>query len=102
MPRSLCMIDGEVVPLELATVSVLDRGFLYGDSVFETLRTYRGESFLLGRHIERLAQSAAVVGVAVPISTGALEEEVHATLRAAANDESYVRVTVTRGTGGPG
>jgi branched-chain amino acid aminotransferase len=96
------MIDGEVVPLERATVSVLDRGFLYGDAVFETLRSYDGRPFLLDRHLERLARSAATVGIPLPLPTTALEREVRSTLEAAGNADAYVRVTLTRGAGPPG
>jgi len=96
------MVDGEVVPLERATVGVLDRGFLYGDAVFETLRTYRGEPFELSSHIERLKRSAAILRIGLPVSTFVLEREVRDVLGAAGNEESYVRVTVTRGSGDPG
>src|SRR5690349_10707625 len=98
MSRALATIDGVTMPLESATVSVLDRGFLYGDSVFETLRTYSGAPFLLGRHLDRLARSAEIVGIA-GVSSDVLGGEVRRTLAAADNVESVVRVTVTRGDG---
>jgi len=96
------MIDGELTPPERATVGVLDRGFLYGDAVFETLRTYRGEPFLLDRHLERLARGATVLGIELPVSTDALAGEVRMTLGAAGEGECYVRITVTRGVASPG
>jgi branched-chain amino acid aminotransferase len=102
MARPSCAIDGELVPLEHASVGVLDRGFLYGDAVFETLRTYRGAPFLLDRHLERLARSASLVGIALPVSTDVMAREVQATLEAAGEGECYVRITVTRGAGSPG
>jgi branched-chain amino acid aminotransferase len=95
--HSTVMIDGQLVPQERAVVSVFDRGFLYGDSVFEALRTHRGKLSFLDAHLERLEQSAARVFIALPASRSALAEEVHATVRAHAADESYVRVMVTRG-----
>jgi len=95
----LATIDGKTVPIERATIGVLDRGFLYGDSVFETLRTYAGTPFLLGRHLQRLERSAAIVGIDPSAPIRVFEEEVLRTLAAAANDESYVRITVTRGSG---
>lgn len=61
-------IDGVLVPADRATVSVFDRGFLYGDSVFDTTRTYRGELFKLPQHIARLAESAGKMGFTLPIS----------------------------------
>jgi branched-chain amino acid aminotransferase len=96
------MIDGALVPAERAMVGVLDRGFLYGDAIFETFRTYDGEPFMLDRHLDRLARGASVVGIELPASTDALVREVRATLAAAGEGESYVRIAVTRGTASPG
>jgi branched-chain amino acid aminotransferase len=93
------MIDGELRPPGEWRVSVFDRGFLYGDSVFETLRTYHGVPFELGVHMDRLARSAALVFIDLPVPRAALEAEVLAALRSAQNPESYVRVMVTRGQG---
>ncbi len=95
----IAMIDGVLSPLERATVGVEDRGFLYGDSVFETLRTYDGHPFALDEHIERLARSAALVHIPLPIGKSSLVSEVLAAIGAAGNPESYVRVMVTRGSG---
>ena len=96
----IAMIDGVLMPLQRATVSVLDRGFLYGDSVFETLRTYGGQPFQLGEHLARLARSAALVHIDVPVSSVELATEVTSAVRSAArNPESYVRIMLTRGTG---
>jgi branched-chain amino acid aminotransferase len=96
------MIDGELRPPEAWHVSVFDRGFLYGDSVFETLRTYRSVPFELGVHMDRLARSAALVFIDLPVPRATLEAEVLAALRAGQNPESYVRVMVTRGQGAMG
>jgi branched-chain amino acid aminotransferase len=98
----IASIDGVLHAPEDAKVSVYDRGFLYGDSVFETIRTYGGEPFTLGEHLARLAQSAARIGIAMPIAAADLAIEVRRAVRAARNDESYVRVTITRGKGPPG
>jgi branched-chain amino acid aminotransferase len=92
-------IDGVLHAPEEARVSVYDRGFLYGDSVFETIRTYGGEPFALGEHLARLGRSALKIGFELPISATDLALEVRRAVRAARNDESYVRVTVTRGSG---
>jgi branched-chain amino acid aminotransferase len=95
-------IDGVIHAPGDARVSVYDRGFLYGDSVFETIRTYGGEPFALGEHLARLAGSAAKIGITMPIGPADLALEVRRAVRAARNDESYIRVTVTRGTGALG
>jgi branched-chain amino acid aminotransferase len=95
----IAVVDGIVAPLAEATVSVLDRGFLYGDSVFETLRTYRGVPFALDRHLARLERSAALAYIELPLSIPELAREVHEAVRTAGNAESYVRVMLTRGRG---
>jgi branched-chain amino acid aminotransferase len=93
------MIDGELRPPSAWHVSVFDRGFLYGDSVFETLRTYRGVPFELGVHMDRLARSAALVFIDLPVPRATLEAEVLSAVQSGQNAESYVRVMVTRGQG---
>ena len=93
------MIDGQIVPPEHARVSVFDRGFLFGDSVFETIRTYGGVPFALDEHIERLARSAARVYIGLPVATETIREEVLRVVREAGNAESFIRVMVTRGHG---
>jgi branched-chain amino acid aminotransferase len=95
----IASIDGVLHAPDAARVSVYDRGFLYGDSVFETIRTYGGEPFALAEHLARLDGSAAKIGIASPIAAADLALEVRRAVRAARNDESYVRVTITRGTG---
>lgn len=93
------MIDGRPMAPEAAKVSVFDRGFLYGDSVFETLRTYGGRLFALERHLARLARSAARVFIELPVSPAQLGREVRSAVVGAGNAESYVRLTLTRGVG---
>src|ERR1700736_1470905 len=93
------MIDGRIVPPEQAVVSVFDRGFLYGDSVFESLRTYGGVPFALGEHLARLERSAARVLIELPVSLAVLRDEIMAALASHGSAESYVRLTLTRGVG---
>jgi branched-chain amino acid aminotransferase len=93
------MIDGRPMAAESATVSVFDRGFLYGDSVFEALRTYGGRPFALERHLARLAESAARVFIELPVSIEQIGREVASAIVGAGNAESYVRLTITRGVG---
>ena len=95
----LVSIDGSIVAPDEARVSVYDRGFLYGDSVFETIRTYRGAPFALADHMDRLERSADRVGIPMPISKEAMAREVERAIEAAANPESYIRAMLTRGAG---
>jgi branched-chain amino acid aminotransferase len=90
-------IDGQIRRPGEETVSVFDRGFLYGDSVFETLRSYGGKPFALDEHLARLERSAALVFIDMPLSRAQWRAEINEALRAAANTESYVRVLLTRG-----
>jgi branched-chain amino acid aminotransferase len=92
-------IDGVVRAPSEAHVSVFDRGFLYGDSVFETIRTYSGRPFALNEHLDRLWRSAELVFIEMPCSREQLIAEIDAALRATGNPESYIRVMVTRGQG---
>lgn len=92
-------IDGIIHAPEDARVSVYDRGFLYGDSVFETIRTYAGEPFALAEHLARLERSAEKVFISMPVDAARLAIEVRLAVRAARNPESYARVMVTRGEG---
>jgi branched-chain amino acid aminotransferase len=95
----LVSIDGTIVRPEDAKISVYDRGFLYGDSVFETVRTYGGEPYALAEHMERLGRSAERVGIEMPVSPADFAMEVRLAVRAARNPESYARAMLTRGSG---
>ncbi|HFE44897.1 MAG TPA: branched-chain-amino acid aminotransferase [Nannocystis exedens] len=82
-----------------AMISVFDRGFLYGDSVYETLRTAGGHFVEMGRHLVRLRRSAAGIGLVIPYSDQEIEAATRSTCEATKNADCYVRIVVTRGTG---
>jgi branched-chain amino acid aminotransferase len=92
-------VNGNVVPAAQARVSVLDNGFTFGDAVYETLRTYRGRPFHLDRHLERLRASAARLGFAAPFGDEVFARRLDELLARAGNDESYIRIILTRGEG---
>ena len=95
---TLVSLDGRIVPPAEAQVSVFDRGFLYGDSVFEVLRTYRGALFGFEEHLARLGRSAELA--LIPFSDlELLRREILSVIAATGNSETYIRVVVTRGTG---
>jgi branched-chain amino acid aminotransferase len=91
-------IDGVVRPPEEAKVSVLDRGFLYGDSVYETIGTIHGRLFAARDHLDRLERSAQRIGLRVP-PRAEIEAAIAETVAAAGNPETRVRVMLTRGVG---
>lgn len=97
--KTVVNLAGSLVGPEEAHVSVFDRGFLYGDSVYEVIRTYGGRPFELGRHLERMRGSGERIGLELPLDDAGFEREIERTLREAGNDESYIRVVVTRGGG---
>ena len=90
-------VDGEIVPASEATVDVRDRGFLYGDGAFETMRAYGGEVFEWAAHMDRLAETCEVLGLEHGLSAGDLRERVDETLAANEFREAYVRLSITRG-----
>jgi branched-chain amino acid aminotransferase len=95
----IVLINGQAADSGSASISVYDRGFLYGDSVFETIRTYRGVPYALGEHMQRLGRSAERVHIGLPVPLETMAEEAKRGIDLAANPDSYVRIMVTRGTG---
>jgi branched-chain amino acid aminotransferase len=93
-------VNGRISSERDAVVPVFDHGFLYGEGVYETLRTYDRRVFLYDRHCRRLRRSADLIALPVPFSDEALAAEIARTLAAAAfSDEAYIRVLLTRGVG---
>jgi branched-chain amino acid aminotransferase len=91
-------VDGHICLPEDAKISVFDRGFLYGDSVYETIGTVRGRLFALSDHLDRLERSAHRLSLRLP-PRAQIEKAILDTVVAAGNEESRVRVMVTRGSG---
>lgn len=95
----LIYIDGEFLPKAEAKVSVFDHGLLYGDGVFEGIRSYNGRVFKLDEHLERLYDSAKSIMLEIPISIETMKETVLETLRRNHLTEAYIRLIITRGVG---
>ena len=91
-------INGTRVSPEEARVSVFDRGFLFGDGVFEVLRVYAGKPFALEEHLMRLEHSLEVMEIASPCSRAALADEIQQAVEGLEED-AYLRLTITRGEG---
>ncbi|NLX06752.1 MAG: branched-chain-amino-acid transaminase [Phycisphaerae bacterium] len=92
-------LDGRLVEKEDAKVSVFDHGLLYGDGVFEGIRSYNGKVFELEAHIRRLYDSAKGIRLTIPLAPPAMIEAIHATLKANNLRDAYIRLVVTRGAG---
>lgn len=92
-------MDGVLVRPEDAKVSVFDRSFLFGDSVYETLRTYGGRLFAMTDHLARLRRSADRIRLRLPAGDDTLASWSRAAVAASGNPESVARIVVSRGTG---
>lgn len=96
-------VNGRLVDKEHAVISVFDHGFLYGEGVYEVLRTYDGVPFLFDRHMRRLRASADRLLLPVPVADAEIDRRVRETMAAAGlgadGREAYIRLLVTRGVG---
>ncbi len=97
--EALVYIDGKYYPRAEAKVSVFDHGLLYGDGVFEGIKSYNGVVFKLKEHLDRLYFSAKAIMLDVPLSREDMAKAVLETLRKNNLKDAYVRLVVTRGVG---
>jgi branched-chain amino acid aminotransferase len=93
-------VNGQITPANDAVIPVYDHGFLFGEGVYETLRTYNRVPFLFDRHARRLRESAGYLRLEVPFDDGSLKRWIEDTIAAAGDmNEAYIRVLLTRGVG---
>jgi len=96
-------VNGRVSDQDHASISIFDHGFLYGEGVYETLRTYNGQPFLFERHMRRLRRSADMLALSVPLNDLQIDARFRETMAAAGlpagSREAYIRILVTRGIG---
>jgi branched-chain amino acid aminotransferase len=94
-------VNGRISPQDEVVIPVFDHGFLYGEGIYETLRTYDGRLFLFDRHMRRLRNSARLIDLTIPFTDDELAAHIHDTIAAAklAGNDAYVRVLITRGVG---
>jgi branched-chain amino acid aminotransferase len=92
-------LNGKLVDKEQACVSVFDHGFLFGDGIFEGMRSYGGKVFRLEEHLRRLWDSAKSIWLEIPISPVEMAQAVNDTLKVNSIQDGYVRLIVTRGQG---
>ena len=92
-------ISGKFVPQEDAKISVFDHGLLYGDGVFEGMRSYHGKVFRLKEHLDRLWDSARSIWLNIPITPEEMATAVNDTLAKNNIRDGYIRLIVTRGAG---
>ncbi|MCI4624940.1 MAG: aminotransferase class IV [Candidatus Magnetoovum sp. WYHC-5] len=92
-------INGKILPIEQAAVSVMDHGLLYGDGVFETMRVYAGRVFKIEEHLKRLRMGTSAIELNIPYSNEELTGHIYNTIETNGLLDATVRVTVTRGAG---
>ena len=98
--RGAVYVNGKIAPADQAVVPVYDHGFVYGEGVYETMRTYNRVPFLYERHMRRLRRSAEALALGVPFSDETLLRSIEQTMAAAGElYEAYIRVLFTRGVG---
>lgn len=102
MMAELIYINGSLVLQEEAKVSIFDRGFLYGDGLFETMRSYSGHVFRLGYHLSRLFSALKILNISIPFDPPQLKKAVYHTLKANNLSEAYIRLAISRGEGSLG
>jgi branched-chain amino acid aminotransferase len=95
----LVYVNGHFLPKEEARVSVFDHGYLYGDGIYETLRSYRGKIFLLPRHLSRLKRSADAISLSLPLPLEKIGDALKESLTVNKLGEAYLRIQISRGEG---
>jgi branched-chain amino acid aminotransferase len=92
-------LNGKFIPLSQAKVSILDRGFCYGDALFETMRVYSGKIFRLDLHLDRLERGAGHIFLKLPESRERIQEILYETFNRNQGADAVIRMTVSRGQG---
>ncbi len=94
-------VNGRISSERDAVISVFDHGFLYGEGIYETLRTYNDRPFLYDRHMRRLRASAAMMALDIPLTDDEFASQIRDTTARTSLEgaEAYIRVLVTRGVG---
>lgn len=92
-------ISGRFYDKEDAKISVFDHGLLYGDGVFEGIRSYSGRVFRLEEHLDRLWDSAKAIWLKIPMTKEAMGQAIYETLKLNGISDGYIRLVVTRGAG---
>src|SRR5512142_1212659 len=92
-------IDGKYYDRDTAKVSVYDHGLLYGDGVFEGIRSYAGKVFRLKEHLDRLWNSAKAIWLEIPMTKDEMAQAIRDTLAVNGIKDGYIRAVVTRGVG---
>jgi len=99
MGKPVFYINGKFVEEHEAAISIMDHGFLYGDGIFEAFRAYKGRIFQFDTHMNRLYDSAKIIGLDIPLSQEEFKKVIIETVRKSGYQDCYIRPQVTRGIG---
>ncbi len=97
MESSPAFLNGEYLPLDECRVSVLDRGFIFGDGIYELITVYKNNAFYLAQHLERLQRSMDEVKITSPYSDDEWEILVNNLVQQSEHDDLAIYIQVTRG-----
>lgn len=97
--QTIVNMNGAILKPEEATISIFDRGFLYGDSIYEVTRSYEGKILYLDEHIERFFNSAKILSLKIEYTHAEIKAEVEKTFKALNVPNAYLRFMITRGVG---
>jgi D-alanine transaminase len=95
--NDLIWLNGEIMPMSEARISVEDRGFQFADGVYEVIRLYKGRPFTLDEHLARLEESAAGISLAAPRPAASIKSEIHRLIDATRAGEGMIYLQLTRG-----
>jgi branched-chain amino acid aminotransferase len=98
-PNLKVWMNGKIVPVAEATVSIFDHCLLYGDGVFEGIRSYGGKVFRLDAHLKRLEDSARAIRLVIPMTREEMANAVYDAMKANKIVDGYIRLVATRGVG---
>src|SRR5438552_17934414 len=96
MKQPLANLHGEILPLEEVRISALDRGFLFGDAVYEVLRVYEGRPWLEEEHFQRLERSLEAIRISA-VDLSRLRRRMHETIAAGSFKDAVGYIQITRG-----
>ena len=97
MTETICFLNGEFLPLSQAKISVLDRGFIFGDSVYEVIPVYRRKPFRIANHLQRLQHSLSAIRINNPYHADAWSQLIVDLIARNATDDQSLYIQVTRG-----
>ena len=97
LPDTLCFLDGQFLPLNQARVSVLDRGFIFGDGVYEAIPVYARRPFHADAHFARLSRSLAALRIPLSLDPAVWQPRLQRLIDAQPADDQLLYIEVTRG-----